>query len=226
MGVAWQREATSLQGQALTRTLARAHATDDSATIILNRACMSRTHTFTPERASRFLTALIEAKGFIEVACGAARIPRSTVYGWFARGDQGEEPFAEFLLDVHEVRSGQVTRHLKNQERIADNSDGPQSVMASQWAAERLMPGLFGVKAQVEQAVTERLQQTLDGVQPLMPADSYRDLLHALAALAGNGRVVSEEASAGASAVVDVSGEVVGETRTLSASTEPDQSAG
>jgi hypothetical protein len=169
---------------------------------------------------------LVEARGFIEVACGEARLPRRTLYEWFDRGENGEEPFESFLLEVKAVRSAAVKKHLTNQERIANYNDGPQSVMASQWAAERLMPGVFGVKAQLEQAVSERLQQTLDGVQPLMPAESFRDLLHALAALAGHGRVVGEEASSGAGAVVDVAGESVGEPRSLPAASKPDQGSG
>lgn len=183
---------------------------------------MGRPSTFTDQLAERFISRLSAAHGHITIACGLAKIPRRTMWDWLQRGKEGEEPFATFAASVDEIQSLAAAGHLDDLDHIAKTTNGPQSVAATQFALQALLPSTFGQKAQLEMAVTERLQQTLDGVQPLMPAESYRDLLHALAALSGHGRMAGEEASAGAGEVVDVSGEVVGETRALPSASESD----
>ena len=65
---------------------------------------VGRKTVFTEELADK-IVGLIRIGNFIEVACLAAGIHKSTYYEWKVKGAAGEEPFATFLDNVKEAEA-------------------------------------------------------------------------------------------------------------------------
>lgn len=171
---------------------------------------MGKPHTLTPERHSHFLVCLISCRGIIKPAAAKAGIAYRTLRDWVERGEDGEEPFATLVTDMHRIRGDKAADMLGHLERISRDTLGPQSVAASQLILSYLMPDTFGDKALKASGIAEGVQAVMDAVQPLMSEGAYGELLRAMATLAGHGRMDQGEA-AGAPAYVDAQGERVNE---------------
>lgn len=186
---------------------------------------MPKPHTLTPEVQERFLKNLTRCGGFIEVAAALSKIKRRTLYDWFTRGEAGEEPFASLLEEVLERRADAAREQIGEHRRLAEQN-GPHAAAASQFLLSALFPSQFGQKAQLTAAVNEEVQRLLDAIQPLMSEGAYGELVNALAALAGDGRVATEEADGTVAA--EAHGETVpaDDRPALPASADPDEGTG
>jgi transposase len=112
----------------------------------------------TPERMNAIVT-MLEAGGYIEEACEAVGIGRSTYYSWLSRGQEEsdrinagmepnpkETPFLEFLNTVSKANAEGIMGHVLNIDRAA--KDG--TWQASAWILERKQPHKWGRRDRTE----------------------------------------------------------------------------
>lgn len=171
---------------------------------------MTRSHTLTPEKHRHFLACLVTCKGLIKPAAAKAGIGYRTVRDWIDRGESGEEPFATLVEEMHRIRGDKAGHWLNQLERISEETAGPQSVAATQLLLSYLMPDTFGEKSLKNAGIAEGVQAVIDAVQPLMSEGAYGELIRAIAALSGHGRV-DQVQTGGATHVADAEGESVDE---------------
>ena len=86
----------------------------------------------TPETAKRILDA-ISVGGTYEIAAGYGGITERTLYKWIARGENGEEPFDQFVQDLNAAKAKGAIQLLSTVIRAAQE----QSWQAAAWILER-----------------------------------------------------------------------------------------
>lgn len=78
-------------------------------------------------------------------ACGAVRITPKTLRNWLDRGEQGEEPFASFALDIAEAEAA-YEAGLQDSIRM----HAPEDYKAAAFLIERRFPKNWGAKQAIE----------------------------------------------------------------------------
>lgn len=130
---------------------------------------MGRPSSFTPE-IGRKVCAAIRAGNYLETAAGAADIHRNTLRNWIQRGEQGEEPFADFLCAVKRAEAYAEKKLLR---LVRQGLDGWQS---KAWIMERRWPAKWGGRVRV--TVSEERESLLAKVQK--DPDLHERLRHVL----------------------------------------------
>jgi hypothetical protein len=87
----------------------------------------------------------IRAGNYIKVACQAVGISQTAYFDWINKGEQGIEPYAEFLGAVKKAES---EAHVNFVAIIA--SQAPTQWQAAAWWLERKFPGQWAKKEKIE----------------------------------------------------------------------------
>lgn len=138
-----------------------------------------RPTSLTPEVAAAILDA-IRAGNFRETACKAARIAMQTLRNWEQRAEAGEEPYASFVVDMHEAEA-EAEKTLLGEIRTAlpaiVGETGPTPWQARAWVMERRWPKRWSGRVRVTVA------DEVDSLTRKLAKDPelHRRVLHVLA---------------------------------------------
>lgn len=112
----------------------------------------------TQERVNA-ITSMLRAGAYVEDACLAVGIHRSTFYNWITRGttqrerhnagleiEPDEQPFLDFLDTVEQADAEGLINHLMNIDHAANNG----TWQASAWILERKQPKKWGRQDRTE----------------------------------------------------------------------------
>jgi len=111
---------------------------------------MGRPTSLTPE-VQRAICASLRAGNYRETAAQAGGVDARSLRRWVERGEEGEEPFAEFLSAVQKAEAVAERRLLRS---IRKGVDGWQ---ARAWILERRWPGRWSGRVRV--TVTDHVDQ-------------------------------------------------------------------
>lgn len=149
-------------------------------------AKMGRPCLLTPELQERIVK-LVQTGNYLETAARAVGISKKTLFEWLARGNKGEQPFADFRAAVESASAEAETIHIMMLARAAQAG----SVAASTWWLERRFPKRYG----------RRIEVAGDGDNPLGVQVQHMDLrklstekLKALKAIRDEAAISDEEA--------------------------------
>jgi hypothetical protein len=114
-----------------------------------------RPTSLTPELRVQICQRIAEGLTFVD-ACRVNHIAEKSFYNWKERGEEGEEPFSEFLQSVKESEGEFKATHIKTI-RSASQGKIAGQWQAAAWLLERKYPGEFAMRQQI--AVSDKLEQ-------------------------------------------------------------------
>jgi hypothetical protein len=106
---------------------------------------VARPTKLTPDVQQDLVYALSEGAA-IAHACDYAGISERTYYDWMARGEAGEEAFAQFLQTITRARGRGVLRHLGTISRASEAG----SWQAAGWLLQHRYPQEYGAKLKIQ----------------------------------------------------------------------------
>lgn len=149
-------------------------------------AKMGRPCLLTPALQERIVK-LVQVGNYLETSARAVGISKKTLFEWLARGNKGEQPFADFRAAVEAASAEAETIHVSMLARAAQAGQ----VSASQWWLERRFPKRYG----------RRIEVAGDGDNPIGVQVQHMDLrklstekLKALKAIRDEAAVSDDEA--------------------------------
>ena len=87
----------------------------------------------------------IRAGNYIKVACEAVGISQTAYFDWLNKGEQGIEPYAEFLGAIKKAESEAHTHFV-----AVIAAQAPSQWQAAAWWLERKYPGQWGKREKIE----------------------------------------------------------------------------
>lgn len=130
---------------------------------------------YTPELGSNLCKVLARGN-FREMACAQVGISTQTLRNWLRRGVEGEEQFAELLLNVENAEAQSEDLLI-----TGIQAAGKQDWRALAWILERLASQRWGYKAQAQVDVQKELNRILEKIQKVLGADDAARVFAALA---------------------------------------------
>lgn len=103
---------------------------------------MGRPTSLTPE-VQRAICNSLRGGNYRETAAAAAGVSKNQIRNWIVRGEQGEEPFAEFLGAVEKAEAQGERKLLREIRKGVDNWQ------SRSWVLERRYPGRWSGRVRV-----------------------------------------------------------------------------
>lgn len=134
---------------------------------------------FTPE-LGKAIAELVRQGVPVGTAARAKRVGKATVYDWRARGQKGEQPYANFLEEL-ETAMGEVEIEI---------TENVIKAAAEDWKAGAFWlkcrnPEVYGDEIKITQQVQRGVEESFDAMRPHMSDGAYLEMLHAYAKVMG-----------------------------------------
>lgn len=108
----------------------------------------------------------------IGTACELAGVSRPTYHAWMAAGEEGAQPYADFLAAVRRARAEGEQQRLK-QVREGVNGSGIPDWRANAWILERRYPDKYGASVTVRKAEENALELIIDRLREGLDPETF-----------------------------------------------------
>lgn len=124
-------------------------------------------HYLADKRSLQFSTIIdcIQTGSYLETAFMVAGISKQRAYQWFKMGNEGQEPYASFLVDVRKAQGEAIMKNLQAIDLAAARGDWK----AAAWRLEKMYPSMYGARLQLTDdredfSITEAPVEATSGV--------------------------------------------------------------
>lgn len=122
----------------------------------------------------------IRSGNYRSVACAKAGIHRDTLSGWEQRAKEGEQPYKDFVDELHQAEAeaeDKLVSEVRNAQPALVGVSGPDLWQARAWFLERRFPKRWGLR--VRAAVSEELDALLDRLQKKLDTETFERVIDA-----------------------------------------------
>jgi len=119
----------------------------------------------------------ISKGNYIRTACLAAGIHEDTYYNWLKRAENasgnGDEIYSEFFVELKKARQQNISERVR---RIQEAGEKPQNWPANAWLLERMEPGEYGRRIELEVGPSKVLMALQEQAQKALTQGTQREI--------------------------------------------------
>jgi len=133
-------------------------------------------NTLLTEDTKNIILDYISKGNYIKTACLAAGVSEATFYSWVQRAENpanGNKIYLEFLEELKKARQKNISQRVA---KIQDAGEKPQNWMANAWLLERMIPGEYGRRIELEVGPSKVLMALQEQAQKALTQDTQREI--------------------------------------------------